>query len=144
MTLHLLKLAVGVNSVEHLAELQTARLAEARAAGRPPLLVHVTRQTPKETAALLDGGSLYWVIKGTIQARQHLVDIRPFTDGAGIKRCDLVLEPILHPTRPHPRRPFQGWRYLKPEDAPADLTRLDGSGDIPDAMRRELVELCLI
>ncbi|WP_425086929.1 DUF1489 family protein [Stappia sp.] len=144
MTLHLLKLCVGAGSIEDLQAWIDFRAEERRARGEAPEQCHTTRMVPTRRDELLDGGSLYWVIKGSIQVRQRLIDIRPFTDGAGIKRCDLVLEPILHPTRPHPRRPFQGWRYLKPEDAPADLTRLDGSGDIPDAMRRELVELCLI
>ncbi|SDU20065.1 DUF1489 family protein [Stappia sp. ES.058] len=144
MTLNLLKLCVGVESIEHLQSWIDFRREERRARGETPEQCHTTRMVPTRRDELLDGGSLYWVIKGAIQVRQRLVDIRPFTDAAGIKRCDLVLEPVLHPTRPHPRRPFQGWRYLKAEDAPADLTRLDGSGDIPEAMRRELVELCLI
>ena len=99
---------------------------------------------PARRDEVLDGGSLYWVIKGAIQVRQRIVDLRSITDAAGVKRCQIVLEPVLHPTRPQPRRPFQGWRYLKPDDAPADIARQDAAADIPDAMRRELIELCLI
>lgn len=131
MTLHLLKLAVGVNSVEHLAELQAARLAEARAAGRPPLLVHVTRQTPKETAALLDGGSLYWVIRGLVSARQRLVALEPVEGSDGVRRCALVLDPELVETETQSRKPHQGWRYLKPEDAPADRRAGSAEGGDP-------------
>ncbi|MCA1300369.1 DUF1489 family protein [Stappia indica] len=144
MTLHLLKLCVGAESIEDLQASIDFRLSEQRARGLPAEPFHTTRMVPTRKDELLDGGSLYWVIKGAIQVRQRLVDIRPFTDGAGVKRCHLVLEPLLHPTRPQPRRPFQGWRYLKAEDAPADLKRLGGGSDIPEAMRRELAELCLI
>jgi hypothetical protein len=87
-----------------------------------PEQFHTTRMVPKRAAELLDGGSLYWVIKGNIQARQRLVDIRPFVDTDGISRCHLVLEPVLHETSWAPRRPFQGWRYLDPKDAPPDLS----------------------
>ena len=144
MPLHLLKLCVGVDAIEDLQAWIDFRLEEKRASGEPAEQYHTTRMVPTRREELLDGGSLYWVIKGTIQARQHLVDIRPFTDAAGIKRCQLVLEPVLHPTRPQPRRPFQGWRYLTPDDAPPDIRKLSGGGDIPEAMRRELAELCLI
>ncbi|WP_186395304.1 DUF1489 family protein [Stappia sp. TSB10GB4] len=144
MSLHLLKLCVGVDAIEDLQAWIDFRLEEKRTRGEPVEQYHTTRMIPTRRDELLGGGSLYWVIKGTIQARQHLLDIRPFTDTSGVKRCHLVLEPVLHPTRPQPRRPFQGWRYLTDEDAPADIRRLSGGGDIPEAMRRELAELCLI
>jgi hypothetical protein len=144
MPLHLVKLCVGVDAIEDLQAWIDFRLEERRARGEPAEQYHTTRMIPTRRDELLDGGSLYWVIKGAIQARQHLTDIRPFTDASGVKRCHLVLEPVLHPTRPQPRRPFQGWRYLKAEDVPPDIRRLAGGGDIPDAMRRELAELCLI
>lgn len=144
MPLHLLKLCVGVDAIEDLQAWIDFRLEEKRANGEPAEQYHTTRMVPTRRDELLDGGSLYWVIKGTIQVRQHLVDIRPFTDAAGVKRCQLVLEPVLHPTRPQPRRPFQGWRYLTPDDAPPDIRKLSGGGDIPETMRRELAELCLI
>lgn len=144
MTLHLLKLCVGADSPESLQAWIDFRVEQAREAGLPVQTTHTTRMVPTRRDELLDGGSLYWVIKGKIQARQHLVDIRPFTDDAGIKRCNLVLEPRLILTQYQPKRPFQGWRYLKAADAPSDL-RL--SGDPPamsDAMRRDLTELCLL
>lgn len=144
MPLHLLKLCVGVDAIEDLQAWIDFRLEEKRARGEAAEQYHTTRMIPTRREELLDGGSLYWVIKGAIQARQHLVDIRPFTDAAGVKRCQLVLEPVLHPTRPQPRRPFQGWRYLTPDDAPPDIRKLSGGGDIPETMRRELAELCLI
>ena len=144
MPLHLLKLCVGVDAIEDLQAWIDFRLEEKRTRGEPVEQYHTTRMIPTRRDELLGGGSLYWVIKGTIQARHHLLDTRPFTDPSGVTRCHLVLAPVLQPPRPQPRRPFQGWRYLTDEDAPADIRRLAGGGDIPEAMRRELAELCLI
>ena len=144
MTLHLVKLCVGADSAESLQAWIDFRVEQARNAGLREETTHTTRMVPTRKDELLDGGSLYWVIKGKIQARQHLLDIRPFTDDAGIKRCDLVLEPRLILTRYQPKRPFQGWRYLKAADAPADL-RIGGNAQaMSDDMRRDLTELCLL
>ena len=100
---------------------------------------------PKRVDELLDGGSLYWVIRGQVAARQTLLDIRLFRDAEGISRCDLVLEPVVRPVMPQPFRPFQGWRYLKPEDAPADLGgATEAIADMPEPLRRELRELGLL
>jgi hypothetical protein len=109
-----------------------------------PEQFHTTRMVPKRAAELLDGGSLYWVIKGNIQARQRLVDIRPFVDAEGISRCNLVLEPVLHETSWAPRRPFQGWRYLDPKDAPPDLSAAGEGAELPPELRRELAGLGLL
>lgn len=144
MTLHLVKLCVGADSVESLQAWIDFRMENAAGAGLPAETVHTTRMVPSRREELLDGGSLYWVIKGRIQVRQHLIDIRPFTDDAGIKRCDLVMEPRLIPTQYQPRRPFQGWRYLKAADAPADLKTGGDTQPMPDDMRRDLSELCLL
>jgi hypothetical protein len=142
MTLHLIKLCVGCDSIEDLAEWIDYRLAEARKAGRPPEHYHVTRMMPKRVTELLDGGSLYWVIKGSVQVRQRLLDIRRFVDDEGIGRCRLVLEPKLVPTEWQPKRPFQGWRYLESKEAPADLKAGRGD-DLPQELRVELAELGL-
>lgn len=144
MTLHLVKLCVGADSVESLQAWVDFRLEQQRLAGEADEQVHTTRMVPTRRDELLDGGSLYWVIKGKIQARQHLVDIRPFTDTAGIKRCDLVLEPRVVLTQFQPKRPFQGWRYLKASDAPKDLRLAGDSSALSEAMRQELTELCLL
>jgi hypothetical protein len=112
MSLNLLKLCVGAESVEDLEGWIGERMAARRAAGEPEEQIHTTRMVPKRIDELLDGGSLFWVIKGGIQCRQRLLDIRPFTDSEGIGRCHLVLEPVLSRTEWQPRRPFQGWRYL--------------------------------
>ncbi|AVT77260.1 lysophospholipase [Rhodopseudomonas palustris] len=139
MALHLIKLAVGCESVKDLTE----RVAErARSGGRH---IHITRMVPKRDAELLDGGSLYWVIRGEIAARERLIAIEPFRDGDGISRCRLVLEPEVHPVSPRPMRAFQGWRYLTASDAPQDLGKAaEGIAAMPETMRRELRELGLL
>ncbi|MDJ0929897.1 DUF1489 family protein [Breoghania sp.] len=144
MVLHLVKLCVGIESVEDLQAWIDFTRDEARVAGREFERTHVTRMVPTKRDEILDGGSLYWVIKGQIQVRSRLIDIRPFTDGAGIKRCELVMDPRLIRTETQPRRPFQGWRYLKPEDAPRDAHVVADAPDMPADMRRELAELGLL
>lgn len=145
MTLHLVKLCVGIDSVAHLAERQAARLARMIGRGEPAELFHRTRQTPRRGAELLDGGSLYWVIKGAILAHQKIVDLRSIRGEDGISRCDIVLDARLFPTRPHPRRAFQGWRYLPFEDAPDDFgSGISGLDEIPPDMRQALFELRLL
>jgi hypothetical protein len=143
MSLNLLKLCVGAESVEDLEGWIGERIAARRAAGEPEEQIHTTRMVPKRTEELLDGGSLFWVIKGGIQCRQRLLDIRPFTDAEGIGRCHLVLEPVIARTEWHPRRPFQGWRYLAAADAPADIGA-GGDAAMPAPLRRELAELGLL
>ena len=142
--LNLIKLCVGIDKPEELRRWIAYRLAQAAQSGRPAEYIHTTRMMPRRRAALLDGGSLYWVMKGFVQARQRLVDLRPVTDADGIPRCQVVLDRELVATRPVPRRPFQGWRYLTSSDAPADLPPGAAAEDIPDDMRRQLLELGLI
>ena len=143
MALHLIKLCVGCDSVEDLAEWVEARMAEKKRRGEKPEHVHVTRMVPKRIAELIGGGSLYWVINGNIQVRQALTDIQPFVDGEGVGRCRLVLATRLIRTEWQPRRPFQGWRYLDADDAPRDLKEGRGADDIPPALLAELAGLGL-
>jgi hypothetical protein len=145
MTVHLLKLCVGVETVQELAEWQTERLAKLKRARKTPELCHRTLQTPKRRDEVLDGGSLYWVIKGFVLARQRVLDLRPDKKDDGTPCCGIVLEPKLVTTRPHPRRAFQGWRYLEAKDAPPDLRGLSARDEaMPPGMREELRELRLI
>jgi hypothetical protein len=145
MALHLLKLCVGADSIADLEEWIAERLAAQKKARHVQEQYHTTRMIPKRVDELLDGGSLYWVIKGQVAARQRLLAIRPFVDGEGISRCHLVVEPIVVPVMPRPHRPFQGWRYLNGHEAPADLTRADAAVlDMPESMRRDLRELGLL
>lgn len=146
MTLHLVKLCVGAASIEDLARWQGQRLAALRRADRTARLFHTTFQTPKRREALLDGGSLYWVIRGAIQVRQRLLGFDEGTKEDGTPCCLLLLDPPLVPVRPMPRRAFQGWRYLAAEDAPPDLGPAGAAGVslMPEHLRRELADLGLI
>jgi hypothetical protein len=134
MTLHLLKLCVGVESIADLEAYQTSRR-------KPP--VHVTRMVPRRAADLLDGGSLYWVIKGQIAARQALRAIEAFVDKDGVGRCRLVLDAGVVRVKPRRFRAFQGWRYLEPKECPPDLAAQDVA-DMPEALRAELAALGLL
>jgi hypothetical protein len=143
--LHLLKLCVGVDSVQELSDWIRQRAKEKRKRGEKPEHTHVTRMMPKRADELADGGSLFWVIRGEILCRERLLAVRPFTDKDGIGRCRLVLDgkPVL--VQPRPFRAFQGWRYLAHKDAPADLDRAaPGARNMPEQMRRELRELGLL
>ena len=145
MALHLIKLGVGCDGIEDLAHWQKERLKAQRAQGLKPELFHRTFQTPKRQAELLDGGSLYWVIKGVVEVRQRITGFREGTKDDGSRCCLIMLDRKLVPVRPVPRRPFQGWRYLAAADAPADLASgRDQIAAMPPHMRRELIELGLI
>ncbi|HEY7551610.1 MAG TPA: DUF1489 domain-containing protein [Hyphomicrobiaceae bacterium] len=147
MPLHLVKLCVGCDSIEDLASWQAERLKQRRKAGeKRPHLLHRTFQTPKRRDELLVGGSLYWVIKGLIQVRQPLLDIRDGTKEDGTPCCMLVFKNELVAVRPMPRRAFQGWRYLAEDEAPEDLGRLSAAGieAMPAKLRKDLAELGLI
>lgn len=139
MTVHLIKLSAGCEAVEQLESWQAARR---RAHGR---VFHATRMRPRREAELLDGGSIYWVIKGEIRVRQALLGIERKTGEDGISRALLRLEPGLIRTVPRAQRAFQGWRYLAAADAPPDLTAGgEDLGDMPLEMRAELRSLGLL
>ncbi|HEX9159010.1 MAG TPA: DUF1489 domain-containing protein [Rhizomicrobium sp.] len=142
--LHLIKLCVGVDTLEQLARWQAKRVVLLKKKRAKAELMHVTRQTPKRARELLDGGSLYWVIKGNIAARQRLIDIRPARAKDGIPRCGLVYEPKLVPTVRWARDPFQGWRYLDPKDAPPDVKSVQRASGLPASLCAELAELGLL
>ena len=143
MTLHLIKLCVGCDSVQDLADWVEERLADCRRHGRPLRHVHRTRQMPKRRDEILDGGSLYWVIKGSIMVREPILDLAAVTDPDGVPHCDIVLSGELVPVEPRRFRPFQGWRYLAPDDAPADL-RSAGARELPPEFVKELASLGLL
>jgi hypothetical protein len=145
VALHLIKLCVGCDSVEDLAQWIRARLKARKRRGLSREHMHRTRMVPKRADELREGGSLYWVIRGRILCRQRLIDVRPFVDKAGVGRCYLVLEPKLVLVEPRPWRAFQGWRYLAAQEAPRDLDRVaPGAKNMPETLRRELQELGLL
>lgn len=146
MVLHLIKLCVGTSSIEELTDWQAANRLFRPKRGEPLRVYHTTFQMPKRQDELLSGGSLYWVIKGLIQARQRITGLEDGHKDDGSPCCRILLDPKIVAVRPVPRKAFQGWRYLAPEDAPPDLR--SGSGDglarMPQHLRRELAALGLI
>lgn len=145
MALHLIKLCVGCDSVRDLETWIKQKLKEKRRRGQKPEHVHTTRMVPKRAAELVDGGSLYWVIRGEIACRERIIDVRPFRDKEGVGRCALVLDPKVVLVAPRPFRAFQGWRYLAAKDAPRDLDKAaPGASAMPEKLRRELRELGLM
>ncbi len=139
MPLHLIKLSVGSEDIEDLRRWHAQRLAET---GR---VFHRTRMMPRRREELLAGGSIYWVIKGLVTVRQRLLGIERISYSDGTPATELVLDPEYHRTVPTPHRPFQGWRYLLPEDAPPDLGDVSGQlGEMPPEMLAELRHLGLL
>ena len=138
--LNLLKLCVGTDTPDELAAWHARRRRET---GRPHA-IHITRMWPRRETELLDGGSLYWVMRGVIRARQDIVGLEEITGQDGIRRCGILLAPDLHLTEAAPRRPFQGWRYLAGPEAPRDLdeTGIDaGSAMLPADLACALQEI---
>ncbi len=136
--MHLIKLSVGTQSVESLEVWQAARRAERG----EDVNRHVTRMWPRRGDEVLNGGSIYWVIQGVVQCRQKIVSLDEVTGQDGIRRCAIVLEPGLVRTSPAPKRPFQGWRYLAPADAPADLPgRRGGEDSLPPELSAALSDI---
>jgi hypothetical protein len=142
VTLHLIKLCVGVDTIAELAAWQKKRAAQRKKDGGPGDILHITRMTPKRGDELLKGGSIYWVIKGQIAVRQRLRELRAVTRG-GVPHCALVLHKTLIPTERRNHRAFQGWRYFDADDAPRDLKARE-QGALPEALRAELTQLGLL
>jgi hypothetical protein len=143
MPLHLIKLAVGVNDLAHMKKVQSERRKQRRQSPRSPHWVY-TRNTPRRVAELLDGGSLYWVVRGVIRCRQELVGFdEDFDKEEAHKYCRIKVKRRLVPTAPQACKAFQGWRYLESEHAPPDLSKGD-TGDMPAEMAAELRRLGLL
>ncbi len=139
-TVHILKLCVGADAVEDLIDWQRSRAA-LNPDGLPH---HVTRMWPRRATEVLNGGCLYWVFKGLVLARQRILRLDEVVGGDGILRCGLVLDPDVIRTEPQPRRPFQGWRYLDPSEAPRDLpVRREGDDPLPPELSAALADLGL-
>lgn len=134
--LNIIKLCVGAADPSELEAWQT-RFGEGPA-------IHVTRMWPRRQEELLPGGSIYWVFKGMLLARQEILAMEKHEGEDGINRCALILSRDLIRTEPVPRRPFQGWRYFSGEDAPADLARpRNKDSDLPPELLHELADLGL-
>jgi hypothetical protein len=139
MALNLIKLAVGVDDVKHLRELQKERRRER---GR---YVFYTRHLPRRRDEILDGGSIYWVIKGYVRVRQRILGFIPVEEEDGERYCLVRYDRKLVETVWQPKRPFQGWRYLLPKDAPADRpSHAAGDDELPPGIAQELRNLGLL
>lgn len=137
-TVNLLKLSVGSESVASLAAWQ----ATAHERWADGIARHVTRMWPKREAEILNGGSIYWVVKGAIQCRQRITAMEEVIGADGIRRCAIVLDPQIIRTTAALRRPFQGWRYLKVEDSPADLPKgTHGDDALPPELSAALADI---
>ena len=136
--LHLQKLCVGADGPEDLFAWQESRPDQWGG------VIHVTRTRPKRAEEILAGGSLYWAMKGALLCRQRIIGLEPVTGADGIVRCAIVLDRKLVRTRPAPRRPFQGWRYLDSAEAPADAGAFDPSDSLPEEIRRALAEIGVV
>lgn len=140
MTVHLQKLSVGSESIQTLADWQAHVVSRRVAQGQTPHHVHVTRMFPKRRDELLDGGSIYWVIKGNIICRNRIVDLEE-TSKQGRRACAILMDPEIIPVSPVPRRAFQGWRYLQADDVPLDLKGGEVGDDLPPDFRAKLIDL---
>jgi len=139
-SVHLLKLCVGADSVEDLIDWHRTHPSPFPTGERR----HITRMWPKREAEVLNGGSLYWVIKGVILCRQRIVRLDEVLGADGITRCGIIMEPEVVRTEAAARRPFQGWRYLDPKDAPRDLPKERASDSaLPEALALALAEIGL-
>ncbi|MFT5181259.1 MAG: hypothetical protein ACI8S3_001140 [Alphaproteobacteria bacterium] len=146
MALHIIKLAVGIETVAHLRERQQQRLAEQSVNGQKPRLRILTRNMPKRGDEIVGhGGSLFWVVKGHILVRQTITGIEPVADNESNRRCAIYLDPTLVGVRSRRSRPFQGWRYLEPDRAPVDASGgQDDENEAPPEMAAELRDMGLL
>lgn len=137
-TTHLIKLSVGTEDVADLA----AWYGDRRAQGADGLPRHITRMWPKREAEVINGGSIYWVIKGVLLCRQRILRLDEVTGSDGILRCAIVMDPTLIRVEPALKRPFQGWRYLAPADAPRDLALARAGEDaLPPSLSAALADI---
>lgn len=136
--INLIKLSVGSATVEDIVDWQTRRKAELGDKD----YAHITRMWPKREAEIVNGGSIYWVVSGMVQCRQRILRLDEFIGQDGIRRCGIVLDPEVVRTETALKRPFQGWRYLKPEDAPSDLTKARAREEnLPPQLSAALAEI---
>lgn len=143
MTVHLLRMAVRIESIAKLREIQSDRMASTKG----KRLHTFTRNVPRRIDELTDGGSIYWVVKRLIRVRQEIISIEQATNDEGRKYCAIELNPDHVMLEPRRQKAFQGWRYLKPEEAPVDLPEgaiSEADTDVPPEMMAELKELGLI
>lgn len=140
--IHMIKLSVGVQTLEELEGYRHERAHWWGADYGEDVHVHRTRMMPKQAAQMEGKSSIYWVIGGHVVARQPILRLAKFTDADGKNYCDIVMAPDMVRTLPYPKRPFQGWRYLRAEDAPPDLGANENAESL--ALAADLAKLGLI
>ena len=140
--LHLIKLCVGAEGIDDLIDWRKRTLAEREAAGLSSHMYHTTRMWPRRQEELFDGGSIYWIVKGLISVRQELAGFEEEIGSDGIRRCRILMKPEFVLTELQPKRPFQGWRYLKAADAPKDLPK--GKSGLAPELATDLADLGLL
>ena len=142
---NLVKLCVGAENVSDLVTRQTQKKTTISNTNDRPKIIHVTRMWPKREKELTSGGSIYWVFKGLILARQEIEGLQEIKGADGIKRCGLILSRKIFRTEPKPKRAFQGWRYLQKSDSPKDLGRYSlEENELPRNMQLELTKLGIL
>ncbi|MEC7489190.1 MAG: DUF1489 domain-containing protein [Pseudomonadota bacterium] len=145
MPVHIIKLAVGIESLSHFRQRQLERITEEPGGTENARLIHLTRNAPRRKSEILEGGSIYWVIRGFITARQRITAVDTAPNYERKPCCALVLDPDLVPVLPQPYRAFQGWRYLETTDAPKDvLGQAEGGYNLPPELANELRRLGLL
>lgn len=144
MVVHLLQMCAEIEDVEHLKREQSAKIQQSLSQGLGNKLSHLTRHMPRREAEVLGGGSIYWIIRGSIRARQRIIGLEAVIGRGGTPRCNLVLDPELIRTEPQSRRPHQGWQYLKPEHAPKDADPRSQDQELPEETVIDVTEIGLI
>jgi hypothetical protein len=142
--MHLIKLSVGVATLEELESYRNERAHWWGLDYGEDVHVHRTRTMPRRRAEIEGLGSIYWVISGVIRARQPILRLAEAIDKDGIPRCDIIMAPDMVRVTPRPRQPFQGWRYLDPKDAPPDLAAAGFAEEGSEELALELSRLGLI
>lgn len=119
--MHMIKLCVGVATIEELESYRSERAHWWRADYGENVHVHRTRTMPKRKEEIEGQGSIFWVIAGVVRCRQPILRLAAAVDAQGLGCCDIIMAPDLVRVTPRPKSAFQGWRYLAPADAPPDL-----------------------
>ena len=151
MTVHLVKLCVGIDSIAELVRYREEMARKRRSSKGPLEDQHWTRSFPRRAEEVLDGGSLYWVIRGRLCVRHRILRLDEVEDEQGKAYCAIVYDPTVTVTEIRPRRAFQGWRYLEEDDAPPDLpdqraalAHAIAEEALPEDLRQELRGLGLL
>lgn len=134
--IHLIKLVVGVADLQELYELQQRTVIDYH--GQPAVPCWTRYKAKRADEILREGGSIYRVIKNRIQCRYRILGFEMVETADKGMRCMIMQDAQMIETVHMPRRPFQGWRYLKPADAPQD--RGAYTGDVAEGLSPEMEE----